>query len=512
MQSSITAAYLARFRTVAASAGSAELLPLTGAQRRFLLTRRMDPQGRPDVVPLFFAFPRGTVDLDRLRLAALRTAARHPALRGRFETVRGTPVLRLDGPSAPEDRGTVGGTGGRVEVSRVEVAPGATAEEALRSALLDWRADGPVLRLLLAAGPDADEELLAVALDHAACDEQSLGIVTADLGTAYGELGTPSGSDRTSYGEDRTPSAVRTPYGRTPCDEDRTPSAVRTSYGARTSYGERTADSARTPCGDADEQRGDDGLAAYREAVDLQLAAEARAAGPAAHAHWAARLGVLAGGSPPAPTAAPGNAQAEQPQPTGMVTYRLPAASGAARGAVFPALLDAVSIAAHRLLGTERTLALGYPWGGRPPGAPPVLGCFLNTLVHPAPPVPGNGVRDLDALGESWWDDLDHADTPFDEVVHAARAGGARWSGALDGLLTFEDLQRRPPLTLDGVAGRETHLTGRPLAAPLAVSASHGDDLLVRLAWDRDRCTDAAAEAAFEDLLAALRHHLGGPA
>ncbi|MGW4894819.1 condensation domain-containing protein [Kitasatospora sp. NPDC004240] len=442
MQPSITAAYLARYRSVAASAGPAELLPLTGAQRRFQLTRRMDPQGRPDVVPLFFAYPRGTVDPDRLRRAAYRVAARHPALRGRFEALRGTPVLRL-APAAP--------VADRVEVARIAVAPGGSAEEALRRALLDWRTDGPALRLLLAAGPQDAEELLAVALDHAVCDEQSLGLVTAELGTAY---------DETASGE--TASDEDGPYGTAPTPDT-------------------------------------DGLAAYREAVELQLAAEARAAGPASHAHWAARLGALAG------TATTPPRHTEAPPPTGMLTHRLPAATGAARGAVFPALLDAVGAAARRPAGTERTLALGYPWGGRPPGAPPVLGCFLNTLVHPVAPGPA---ADLDTLGEAWWDDLDHADTPFDEVVHAARAGGARWSGALDGLLTFEDLGRRPPLALGGVAGRETHLAGRPLAAPLAVSASHGEDLLIRLGWDRDRCPDAVAEAAFEDLLATLRHHL----
>ncbi len=134
-----------------------------------------------------------------------------------------------------------------------------------------------------------------------------------------------------------------------------------------------------------------------------------------------------------------------------------------------------------------------------------MLGCFLNTLVHPAT----TGRTDLDELSAAWWDDLDHADTPFDEVVHAARSAGAGWSGALDGLLTFEDLHRRPPLVLAGTTGRETHLAGRPLPAPFAVSASHGDDLLVRLAWDRTTCTDAAARVAFDALLATLRHHLG---
>ncbi|WP_331730367.1 non-ribosomal peptide synthetase (plasmid) [Kitasatospora sp. NBC_00070] len=438
MHTSITAAYLTRYRSVAAD--PAELLPLTGAQRRFLLSRRMRPQGRPDTVPLFFAFPHGTVDIARLHRAALLLADRHPVLRARFTTVRGTPVLRLGEPSA--------------EVTAVIAEPGHSAQEALRLALLAWPADGPTLKLLLASDPGRGEELLAVALDHAACDEQSLGIVTAGLTEAY----------------------------------------------ARTETAAVTAD--------------DDGLAAYREAVDLQLAAEEAAAGPAAHAHWAARLASLddrkttAGPGPDHAGTEGTRHPAAEPRPTGMIAAQLPPVAATARGTVFPALLDAVTATGHRLLGADRTLALGYPWGGRPPGAPPVLGCFLNTLVHPGSPDP-SGPADLDSLGDHWWDDLEHAATPFDEVVHAARSAGARWSGALDGLLTFEDLQRRPPLILAGHTGRETHLAGRPIGAPFAVAASHGDELLVRLAWDRDRCQDQAAEAAFETLLDTLRHHLG---
>ncbi|MFE6747948.1 non-ribosomal peptide synthetase [Kitasatospora purpeofusca] len=451
MHSSITAAYLTRYRSLASAAGTgpdpAPLLPLTGAQRRFLITRHRDRLARTDIVPLFFAFPRGTVDLARLRRAALRLAGQHPALRGEFTVLRGTPVLRLGEPS--------------VEVTRVPVEPSGPAADgagaagaglsegparaALLRALLDWPTDGPALRLLLAAGPGDEEELLAVALDHAACDEQSLGLVTEGLGAAYAD---PDG------GEDAP------------------------------GVGQAEA------------------VEVYRAAVEGQLDAEARAASEVAQRHWAARLGALA-------DAPEGTGPAGAARSTGMAVDRLPAVTGAARSGVFPALLDAVAAAAHRLDGGDRVLALGYPWGGRPADTAPVLGCFLNTLVHPAPPGPP---RPLDALGADWWDDLDHADTPYDEVVRAARSAGASWSGALDGLLTFEDLHRRPPLVLGGTAGREVHLAGRPLAAPIAVSASHGEDLLVRLAWDRERYSDTAAEAAFEALLATLRHHLGAGA
>ncbi|MER6397256.1 non-ribosomal peptide synthetase [Kitasatospora sp. NPDC001603] len=418
MHASITSAYLARYRSAAADS-PADLLPLTGAQRRFLITRRLAPHDRSDVVPLFFAYPRGTLDVERLARAAAAVAAHHPALSGGFATVRGTPVLRVGGPSA--------------EAARITVAPGDTARAALRRALLDRPAGGPALRLLVARDPDAEEELLALALDHAACDEQSLGVLTAELSEAY------EGGDAPAAGP------------------------------------------------------GPQALADYRQAVELQLAAEDAAGGTAAQAHWGRRLGALTGAGGGAATS------------TGMLTERLPAAEGAARGAVFPALLDAVGAAAHRLHPVDGPLALGYPWGGRPPGAPAALGCFLNTLVHPAGPT---ATDDLDALADAWWDDLDHAGTPFDEVVRAARTAGAAWSGTLDAMLTLEDLHRRPPLVLGGTPGRETHLAGRPLAAPLAVSASHGDDLLVRLAWDSDRFAETDAHAAFADLLAVLRQHL----
>ncbi|WP_030396302.1 hypothetical protein [Kitasatospora purpeofusca] len=456
MHSSITAAYLTRYRSLASAAGTgpdpAPLLPLTGAQRRFLITRHRDRLARTDIVPLFFAFPRGTVDLARLRRAALRLARQHPALRGEFTVLRGTPVLRLGEPSVEVARVPVEPSdpaAGGVAVDGAGVAaaglPDGPARAALLRALLDWPTDGPALRLLLAAGPQDEEELLAVALDHAACDEQSLGLVTEGLGAAYAD---PDGGENAP--------------------------------------GAGQAEAVET----------------YRAAVEGQLDAEARAASEAAQRHWAARLGALA-------DAPEGAAPAGAARSTGMAVDRLPAVTGAARSGVFPALLDAVAAAAHRLDDGDRVLALGYPWGGRPADTAPVLGCFLNTLVHPAPPGPP---RPLDALGADWWDDLDHADTPYDEVVRAARSAGASWSGALDGLLTFEDLHRRPPLVLGGTAGREVHLAGRPLAAPIAVSASHGEDLLVRLAWDRERYSDAAAEAAFAVLLATLRHHLGAGA
>ncbi|MEC4020334.1 non-ribosomal peptide synthetase [Streptomyces sp. H27-D2] len=451
MQHSITGQYLARYQRLARDPGGPrELLPVTGAQRRFLLVRALDPQGRPDIVPLFFAFPRGTVDLARMRRAAGHLATLHPALRARPEVVRGAPVHRLTEADVP--------------VERVETAPGEDSAAALRRTLRGWSAQGSPLRIYLASAPDASEEaasgegvgeevaeeILTIALDHAACDGQSLSRVTEELSAAYSAGSGP---------EDVAPA------------------------------------------------RAAQEVVAYREAVLLQLDAEGRASAPGDLAYWGERLRPVRAQAPEA------RAPEAGALPTGGAELRLPAAEDGAPPVPFPALLDACASAARALYGEDRVSPLGYPWGGRPAAAQPVLGCFLNTVVFPATAGAANrtaaeaGPESLYELSAAWWDDLDHADTPYDEVVHAAREAGAPWSGRLDGLLTVEDLHRRP-LRLGGVTGREVYVNGRPVRAPFAVSVSQGDGLLVRMVWDRAVLDDDRAADAFGELTGALSGHL----
>ncbi|QNA71647.1 non-ribosomal peptide synthetase [Streptomyces sp. So13.3] len=423
MPRTITGQYLARYQRIAADDGGTSLLPVTGAQRRFVLVRSMDPSGRADIVPMFFAFPSGTVDPVRLRAAANRLAALHPVLRARPDVLRGTPVLRLTDPDVP--------------VEHVVRAPGEDAAAALRRVLAGWTGQGSPLRLYLVQdGPGAGDEVLAVVLDHTACDGQSLTRIVEELTAAY---------------RDEPGSA-----------------------------GPEPAEAAAE-------------LAAYREAVQLQLDAEQRAGSAAALEYWGDRLRVVHERAPQLPprTPAPGTL------PTGAAELRLPAP---ASGVPFPALLDACRATARVLYGPGHVPPIGYPWGGRPAGAPPVLGCFLNTVVFPAATVDVPHAPDETAT--QWWDDLDRADTPFDEVVHAARSAGSQWSGRLDGLLTVDDARRRPALRLGGVEGREVHIDGRQVRAPFAVSVTHGSELHIRMVWDRTVLDDAAAQdgfAAFRD-------------
>ncbi|WP_432000948.1 non-ribosomal peptide synthetase [Streptomyces sioyaensis] len=422
---SITSQYLARFRRLDTGEGAPVLLPVTGAQRRFALVRAMDPAGRPDLVPMFFAFPRGTVDPERLAAAANRLAALHPVLRSLPTVVRGTPALRLEQPQIP--------------VVRLACAPGEDAATVLRRALEGWSAPGAPLRLFLVPdGADGTEEVLAVVLDHLACDGRSLARLADELGAAY---------DRGTGAEGPSPA-------------------------------EAAAE-----------------LTAYRDAVLLQLAAEERAGSPEAMAYWGERLRAVRERSP-LPQSAPPRSGA---LPSGSATVRLPAP---ADGVPFPDLLDACRAAATALYGSGHVVPVGYPWGGRPPGAAPVLGCFLNTVVFPT----ATGQEsDPSATADAWWDDLDQAATPFDAVVHAARAAGSGWSGRLDGLLTMDDSRRHPPLCLGGVTGREVHIDGRAVRGPFAVSVTQGAELQLRMVWDRAILSDPTAEQAFAALTDALR-------
>ncbi len=437
---SITSQYLARYRNLVTGAGASAPLPVTGAQRRFILVRSLDPTGRPDLVPMFFAFPRGTVDVVRLAAAANRLAALHPVLRGRPGVVRGTPVLCLEQPEVP--------------VVRVPRAPDEDAGAALRRALGAWAPDGPPLRLFLT--DDASErgparygesaphgrgdarEVLAIVLDHTACDGGSLARIVGELGAAYAE-------------------------------------------------GHRAELPA--PADTAAE------LAAYRDAVLLQLDAEERAASPEALAYWGARLRAVRDRAP-------------APRPGAPVAGTLPSGSASAilpspaAGVPFPELLDACRAAARVLYGPGHVVPLGYPWGGRPPGAERVLGCFLNTVVFPA--ATGPAPLGAEVTADAWWDDLDRADVPFDAVAHAAREAGSGWSGRLDGLLTVDDSRLRPALRLAGVEGREVHVDGRPVRGPFAVSVTQGRELHVRMGWDRAVLDDHTARDAFDALAGAL--------
>ncbi|MFD8695114.1 condensation domain-containing protein [Kitasatospora purpeofusca] len=203
-------------------------------------------------------------------------------------------------------------------------------------------------------------------------------------------------------------------------------------------------------------------LSRYREAVERQLEREHEASGPEALAHWTSRVR----------DAGPGRWGREPGERGGQATaWQRVALPGAATDRPFPALLAACHTALDR---TPGTAPVAYTWGS-PDGAG-VVGCFINTvLANPQ----GDGVR------EAWWEDLEFVDTPFDEVVRAARASRAPWTGHLDLVLTLVDLTRRPAPVLDGVPGRFRYPPGHRMEDPVIVTAVHeGTELSLRIDHD----------------------------
>ncbi|MFC4908263.1 condensation domain-containing protein [Actinomadura gamaensis] len=386
----ITRTYLNRFGDVRAQhAGpDADLLPVTGAQRRFLHTASLDPLERRAVVPLFLEYPAGTVSVPRLAQAARAVVGLNPALRSTVEIVGGIPVQRV------RREGDV----------TVEEVPD------VRTALDDWPEQRGPFRLLLAR--ESTRDLLALAFDHVACDEFSIGLIIEQLADAYAK-------------DQDAPVAGTDPYG---------------------------------------------------HAVARQLEREDAASGPEAVAHWERRLAQ----------AAPGHwgrgVPLNQGGPSRSVSRRVAPAdlSGQARSKLFPTLLAACRLATA----DYRDVApVSYAWGGRAADDDePVVGCFINTVV--ACPAGESDDPYEDALF-GWWEDLEWADTPFDEVLRAARRARLPWAGHLDVLLTLDDRSRRPSLVLDGVRGEECHMAGMRVQAPIVVSASY-DVRELRLRVDRD--------------------------
>lgn len=423
MMESITSAYLRRFQQLPRLTDSHHLVvPVTGAQRRFCLDRRLDPQHRPNLAPVFYTFPAGTIDLRRLESAGRWLSARHPALRARLGVIRGVPVQVVDPVPI-------------VMVARLAQEAGLEANTLLARALEDWTPDGPPLRMFLAG--DGVTETLAVAFDHGVCDEQSINIVIKELAA--------------SYREELTEADV-------------------------------TATQASAS------------IAEYEDEVRRQLALEDAASDSQALSYWASRLAGI-GPCPQVPQVA---------TDVHSMLRRLPGPiSAQARPGIFPALLYACGSAARQLFGMT-TPPLAYPWTSRSAESFHLTGCFINTVVFPVNEDALTSDTALPDVTARWWDDLDWADTPFDEVLRAVRGGTGAWSGQIGVLVTFEDTSRRAELRLGGTAGREVYLGNRRMQAPVCVSVSSGEDLVVRMMWNGELWGRQAGASAFDRLASML--------
>ncbi|MFS8498368.1 MAG: amino acid adenylation domain-containing protein [Micromonosporaceae bacterium] len=157
--------------------GDRRVGPVCDLQREFWLARRIHPDASTTVG--FRLRLRGVTDRTRVQAALDDLVRRHHVLRTTFEEWEGGPVAVVH-PPAPvplTDHDLTGVTGDDRDRQAARVA----AEVA--STVFDLAADVPLLRAgLIHTGPDTAE--LVVAVDHAAFDGWSIGLVVSELATA----------------------------------------------------------------------------------------------------------------------------------------------------------------------------------------------------------------------------------------------------------------------------------------------------------------------------------------
>ncbi|MEV6350631.1 amino acid adenylation domain-containing protein, partial [Actinoplanes sp. NPDC051851] len=148
-----------------------EILPLSYAQQRMWFLNRLD--GAAYNMPLALRIS-GDLDVAALEAALGDVAGRHESLRTVFPAVDGTPYQRI-----------VEGAGGRPALTVVEAPeteiPVRLAELARQG--FDLATDLPWRAWLLRSGPD--EHVLLLVAHHIAVDGWSMGVLSADLSTAY---------------------------------------------------------------------------------------------------------------------------------------------------------------------------------------------------------------------------------------------------------------------------------------------------------------------------------------
>nr|ADZ45325.1 amino acid adenylation domain protein [Streptomyces sp. NRRL 30471] len=249
----------------------------------------------------------------------------------------------------------------------------------------------------------------------------------------------------------------------------------------------------------------------FRDAVWAHLEREAAAAGGTRTDYWVRKLTPVAARALTTPSVGTGGTSVDVVEPP-----PLPLPEAGARPVLFPLALASL----HRVLrsaGASPPTSIGYAWGGRQDSTDRVIGCFMNTVLSTDGPGPWNAPEQgLAAFVDDWWQDLEHADVPFDEVVTAVdRVARSSWPGTADALMVFEDLRNRAPLRLSGQAVEEWL---SPVLSPKAELSTalrlDGDGLHLRLLTAPGHSWSAqAAEFAetwrgqLADLLDAYAHH-----
>ncbi len=153
-----------------------EPLPLSSSQRRLWFLHQFDPSSGAYNLPSRIEL-EGKLDISRVEKALAALATRHEALRSRFGTIDGQPVVHIDAhTSIPFES---------IDLSRHENPEDAVEQAAMTAAVAPFDVDGgPLARAtLLRIRPD--RHVLVLCLHHIITDGWSMAILGRDFAAAY---------------------------------------------------------------------------------------------------------------------------------------------------------------------------------------------------------------------------------------------------------------------------------------------------------------------------------------
>jgi hypothetical protein len=153
-------------------------LRLSSGQRQLWFLSRLDPGSPEYLMPVVLKL-HGDLDMRAMRHAFRHLVARHEILHSRYEIIDAQPALVAGQPESADF--TIRDLTGVSAADREILVTELVEHETLTP--FDLGAGLPVRGALLRVA--ADEHILVLVVHHIACDENSLGILMAELGKLY---------------------------------------------------------------------------------------------------------------------------------------------------------------------------------------------------------------------------------------------------------------------------------------------------------------------------------------
>ncbi|MFI5496804.1 amino acid adenylation domain-containing protein [Actinoplanes sp. NPDC051859] len=444
-------------RLLARRAQTPRAYPLSSGQRRLWFLDRFHPGDPVYNIPVGFRIA-GPLDPAALRVALDTVVARHGALRTTFADSGGEPVQLVHPPSPAQLTIT--------DLAAADADADLAAREAEAQRLMWAEAArpfdlvaGPLLRALLVRADD-QVHYLAICLHHIVSDAWSLGVLQAELNTAYAAA---------RAGTQPTLPALPTQYGEYAVWE-RERLAPGSEEAARQLAYWRTALAGAPALVSLPTDRPRPATQSYRGAVHYATA------GPA-------------------------------------LTARLHEFSRVHGATPFMTLLAAYQALLARYSG-QSDVVVGTPVAGRShPDVEPLVGFFVNSLPMRVSTAGNPGFAELVGRArEAVLNGLSHADLPFEKLVEELRP--ARSLGHAPIFQAQLIMQNAPSATLDLADTEATSLaldSGTAKVDLTLVGMPDGDDLRLAVEYSTDLFDAATMERFVRHLLTTVAAGIADP-